>query len=311
MSPSLASTTVLVGPSSFGEADPTPRQLLLAAGLRLVDNPFRRRLTRAELRDLLTPDVRALIAGLEPLDRDVLAGSHLRVLSRVGSGLSNIDLDAARDLGIAVRSTPDGPTQAVAELVLGAMLCLVRGIPAMNHAMHAGGWPKTIGVELAGKTVAIVGFGRIGRRVAQLVQAFGAHPVAVDPALAGPSEDGVPVRTLEQVLPEADIVTVHCSGDAEVLDERAMGLLKPGVWICNAARGGVVAESALQRALDAGIVAGAWLDCFTEEPYVGPLRGYPQVLLSPHVGSYTRECRRQMEWQAAANLLEELTRLRA
>jgi D-3-phosphoglycerate dehydrogenase / 2-oxoglutarate reductase len=297
---------VLLGPSSFGETDAAPRDVIAAAGFRLIENPVKRRLTKDEVRALLTPDVVGLIAGLEPLDRDVLAGSKLRALSRVGSGMSNVDAAAAEQLGIAVRSTPDGPTQAVAELTLASMLALVRGVPAMNTAMHDGAWPKTIGGQLSGKTVAVVGYGRIGRRVASLVRAFGASVIAVDPSLSGTEADGVPVRPLDEALAAADIVTLHVAGENEIIGERELALMPRGSWICNAARGGVVGEAALQRALDSGQLAGAWLDCFVNEPYDGPLRAYPQVLLTPHVGSYTRECRLKMEMDAATNLLEAL-----
>lgn len=304
----LRDVTVLLGPSSFGDADPAARRLLTDAGLRLVDNPFKRKLTRAEVRALLTPDVRGLIAGLEPLDGEILAGSSLRVVSRVGSGVSNVDLAAARTLGIAVRSTPDAPVNAVAELTLGAMLSLMRGLPEMNQALHGGAWTKILGGQLEGKAVAVIGFGRIGRRVAQLVRAFGARVMAVDPMIKTPAVEGVPVRSLDEALRESDIVTLHVSGEKVLLDSAAFARLKRGAYICNAARGGVIDEIALKHALDAGVVSGAWLDCFVEEPYTGPLREYRQVLLTPHVGSYTRECRVTMEMEAAVNLLEELKR---
>lgn len=121
---------VLPGPSSFGEADLPPRRLLETAGLRLVENPYKRKLTRDEVRALLTADVVGLIAGLELLDREVLSKSRLRAISRVGSALSNVDLEAAGDFGMAVSSTPDGPTSAVAELTLSAQC--IAGRPAAD-----------------------------------------------------------------------------------------------------------------------------------------------------------------------------------
>lgn len=295
---------VVLGPSSFGDVDPSVRALIADAGFDLVDNPFKRKLTRDEIGGLLTPDVVGLIAGLEPLDRAVLEASRLKVVSRVGSGVSNVDLVAARDLGIAVRTTPDGPTSAVAELTLTGMLSLLRRFPEMNRELHAGRWPKTMGAQLDGRTVAVVGYGRIGRRVTELVRAFGARVLAVDPQAV--SDGDVPVMTLDEALPLADIVTFHVSGEELVLGEREFGLLKAGAFVCIVARGGVVDEAALQRHLDSGQVGGAWLDCFVEEPYKGPLTGRPDVLLTPHVGSYTRECRLRMERDAATNLLAVL-----
>ena len=295
---------VLLGPSSFGESDPFPRTVLTDAGFELVENPFRRRLTRDELGAQLDSSVVGLIAGLEPLSRDVLEASSLRVVSRCGAGMSNVDVGAAADLGIRVCSTPDGPTSAVAELTLSAMLTLLRGSHRMDTAMHAGEWPKTIGGQLEGRTVAIVGLGRIGRRVAELVTAFGARVIAVDPIVATSSDGAYEFRALPEALRDAAVITVHCSGEAEVLGEAELAQLPRGALVLNCARGGVVNEAALQIALDSGQVASAWLDCFVEEPYCGPLRAYPQVLLTPHVGSYTRECRLKMETQAARNLVE-------
>ncbi len=305
---SFSGRKALIGPSTFGAVDRRPLNLLIEVGLDIVENPFKRKLTRDEVSELLATGVTALIAGLEPLDREILERSKLRVISRCGSGLSNIDLVAARELGIKVCSTPDGPTNAVAELTLAAMLNLVRGIPEMNEAMHAGLWRKTIGAQLEGKTVVIVGFGRIGRQVAELLVPFGANLVAVDPALPG-QVGGISVYPLTEALPMADLVTVHASGEAEILGEKEFRLLKRGVLLLNCSRGGVISEAALRAFLDDGTVAGAWLDCFTEEPYHGPLIAYPQVLMTPHAGSYTRECRLSMETEAAQNLIDALREL--
>jgi D-3-phosphoglycerate dehydrogenase len=299
---------ILLGPSSFGALDSSPRSVLVDAGFELVENPFRRRLTRDELGALLDSSVVGLIAGLEPLDRDVLQASSLRVVSRCGAGMFNVDVLAAEELAIRVCSTPDGPTVAVAELTLSAMLSILRGTHRMDAAMHAGDWPKTIGGQLEGRTVVVVGLGRIGRRVAQLVAAFGARIIAVDPMAAASADGECEFRSLQDALPDAGVVTLHCSGETEVLGAAELAQLPRGAFVLNCARGGVVNEAALLSALDSGHVAGAWLDCFVEEPYTGPLRGHAQVLLTPHVGSYTRECRLKMETQAARNLVEAFAR---
>jgi D-3-phosphoglycerate dehydrogenase len=131
---------------------------------------------------------------------------------------------------------------------------------------------------------------------------FGARIIAVDVALSG-TIDGVPVSNLEACLPVADIITLHSSGDREILGEAEFAQLKSGAYVLNCGRGGQINESALCRALDRGQVAGAWLDVFAEEPYRGPLTQYPQVLLSPHLGSYTAECRSRMEMESVENLL--------
>lgn len=292
---------VLIGPSSFGELDKASLEKLKENGFEVVPNPFGRKLTKEELKDLL-PGVTGIIAGLETIDREIMTGSSLRVVSRCGVEMSNVDLEAAREFGIIVRNTPDAPTIAVAELTVGAMLGLLRMIPFVDREMHEGRWTKKIGAQLSGKTVAIIGFGRIGRYVARLLRSFDVELIAVDNALEGTVEQ-TPVVSLGEALERADIVTLHVGGTAEVLGEKEFAMMKEGVFVLNAARGGVIDEGALLDALNSGKVAGAWLDTFQEEPYQGPLTGCPQVILTPHVGSYSRECRRRMEMEAVDNLL--------
>jgi len=292
---------VLIATSSFGALDKAPLEKLKVNGFEIVPNPFGRKLTKEELKDLLT-GVTGIIAGLETLDREVMEGSSLRVISRCGVEMSNVDLEAARELGVIVRNTPDAPTAAVAELTVGAMLGLLRQIPLMDREMHEGRWTKKIGAQLSGKTVAIIGFGRIGRYVARLLRPFGAEIIAVDSALEGMVEQ-TPVVSLKEALARADIVTLHVSGTQTVLGKQEFDLMKDGVYILNAARGGVIDADALLDAINSGKVAGAWLDTFPEEPYQGPLTQCPQVILTPHVGSYSRECRANMEMEAVDNLM--------
>lgn len=295
---------VLITTSSFGELDSGPLDKLNKSGFEVVKNPFGRKLTTQELKDLL-PGIIALIAGTETIDRETMEKSQLKVISRVGVGTDNVDLPAAKELGIIVKNTPDAPTIAVAELTLGAMLALLRMLPAMDKDLHAKIWNKKIGTQLSGKTVLIIGFGRIGRYLVKLLKPFEVELVAVDPALSGQVE-GVPIVSMKEGLPRADIVCLHLGGKSLVLGKDEFSLMKKGVFILNAARGGVVDENSLTEAIKEGRVAGAWLDVFSQEPYGGSLVDYPQVLLTPHVGSHTRECRKRMEAEAVDNLLSVL-----
>ena len=293
---------VLIGPSSFAALDPAPMDMLIKAGFEVANNPFGRKLSKKELIELI-PGVTGLIAGLETLDEEVMFKSQLKVISRCGSGLSNVNLDAAKDLGIKVFSTPYGPTSAVAELTLGALLSLLRMIPLMDRDLHAGRWNKKIGTQLEGKTIAIIGFGRIGRRVAELLAPFKTRILVVDPFLQNFKED-LPVLTMEEALPLADIITIHSSGDNQIIGPREFAFMKQGVFLLNAARGELINEGSLLNALDSGQVAGVWLDTFEREPYEGLLTHYEQVILTPHIGSYTYEGRLQMEMDAAENLIQ-------
>lgn len=292
---------VLLAPSSFAVLDQKPLQKLIHHGFEVIKNPFGRKLSKRDLFSLLA-GVEGLISGVETLDREVLERSKLKVISRCGSGTSNIDMTAAEKLGIRIASTPDAPVEAVAELTLGMMLALIRGAFRMNESVHQGKWEKVTGVELKGKTVAVIGLGRIGRRVAELLGPFGVKILAVDP-FRRKGKSQVTFVDLRDALKRADLITLHSSGEEEILGEKEFRMMKPGVFLLNAARGGLIHEQALRKALDQKIVAGAWIDCFWTEPYSGPLLRYPQVILTPHIGSYAAECRSQMEMAAVDNLI--------
>ena len=293
---------VLIGTSSFASIDPTPKENLINAGFEIINNPFGRRLNKEELLNLL-PGIKGIIAGLEPFDRDVLEKSDLKVVSRCGSGVSNVDFKAAEELGIKVFSTPNAPVTAVAELTIGALLSLLRFIHPMNSALHEHKWDKRIGAQLEGRRVAIIGFGRIGQRVAKLLKAFGAQIVAVDPGYSEQQVDEVPIVSMDEALSKSDVVTLHASGTDVILGKEEFKVMKKGSFLLNAARGELVEEEALIDALDSGILTGAWLDTFKQEPYSGKLCNFKQVILTPHIGSYTAECRSAMETEAVNNLI--------
>ena len=297
-------TKILIGPSSFGDVSTSPLQELRAHGCEIIRNPYRRKLTKTELISLLQ-GVTGLIAGLEILDKEVLHHSTLRSISRCGSGLSNIDLESAKELGITVDCTPDGPTEAVAEATLGSLLTLLRRIPSMDRAMHQGTWHKQMGRQLREKKIAILGYGRIGQRFAQLLEPFEVDIMVVDPNVT-PSRHSFKHSTLYQALQQADILSIHISGEKCLLDRSAFRAMKRGMVLLNAARGKCVDERALIESLELGTVSAAWLDTFVHEPYQGALTQYDQVLLTPHIGSYTREGRQRMESDSVKNLIRAL-----
>lgn len=271
----------------------------------IILNPYKRKLTKSELMNLLSDNVIGLIAGIEMIDREVLEKSSLKVVSRCGSGISNIDIQAAREVGVIIRNTPSGPTTAVAELTVGCLISLLRKVHQMDHDLHDGQWKKQIGKQISGSRVAIIGFGRIGRKVAKLLSSFDANICAVDPEFAGVM-DNFPIVSLAEALEQADIICIHANGEECLLNEYEFRLLKKGAYILNASRGHLINEEALKRSLLDGRVAGAWLDTFTHEPYSGELCKFEQVILTPHIGSYTAECRRTMEMEAVENLIDAI-----
>ena len=288
--------------SSFSEASPVPLALLNKSGFSIANNTFGRRLNREETLKLCG-GARGIIAGVERYDSDLLERlAGVRVISRCGTGVDNIDLDAARKLGIIVKRAPDGPTQAVAELAVGLLLNLMRSISLADRRLRSGKWDKAYGSLLNGKTVGIIGLGRIGRRVAGLLRNFGVSLIAHDSCPAVHC-DKVKMTGLRYLLGSSDIIMLHASGAGRIIDKKSMRTLKKGAYIVNLSRGSAIDEKALYQALKSGRIAGAALDVFQEEPYKGPLAGLENVILTPHIGSYAKETRIRMELQAGQNLL--------
>ena len=293
--------------SSYAATDSEPLAVLEGAGLDVVNNPYGRRLTEDEAAEFLA-DKHGLIAGLEPLNRQVLeAAPLLKAIARVGIGMANLDLVAAEERGIKVSNTPEGPTNAVAELTVTAALTIGRGIVQANDSLHKGNWTKQVGVGLEGLKVLLVGYGRIGRRTAEMMRVFGPHILVADPFLSqGDLASDETLVNLEEGLGEADIVSLHASGHEVILGEEQFARMKKGVTILNSARGELVDEQALLQALQSGVVGGGWFDAFWHEPYDGLLTKCNNVLLTPHIGTYSKQCRRSMEMAAAKNLLNDL-----
>lgn len=297
---------VIVGASTFADADPAPLELLQKHGIEVVRNPYGRRMDAEEITALLH-DADGLLAGLEPLHAEVLGQAPiLKALARIGIGMDNVDVAFAEARGIRVSNTPDGPTQAVAELALAALMSLLRNLTQANEALHRGEWDKRIGIGLQGLKVLLVGYGRIGARFGGMLHGLGAEVMACDPGVADRAFAPVRRVTFDQGLAEAQVISLHASGNEVILDQAAFDRIDHPVMLLNCARAGLIEERALLSALHNGKVTKAWLDVFWAEPYTGPLQEFPQVLMTPHVSSYTRRCRLDMEMQAVRNLLRDL-----
>src|SRR3954453_13607735 len=297
---------LVISTSSFDLSGNGPVQRLLKAGMHVVQNSYGRKLSEDETIALIGTDTVGMIAGIEPLTERVLASAKsLKVISRCGSGIDNVDLAAARRYGITVLNTPEAPAQAVAELTLGLMLAALRQICRTDRRLRVGEWPRTQGRLLAAQRVGLIGFGRVGRRVAHLCQSFGAEVVAHD-SYVTQAPPGVKLIPLEELLVTADIVSLHLTYDANthhLINREVLAQMKRGAVIVNTARGGLIDETALLDALTSGQLDAAALDVFEEEPYRGPLLGCEDAVLTSHVGSLAREARQRMEVEAGENLL--------
>jgi D-3-phosphoglycerate dehydrogenase / 2-oxoglutarate reductase len=303
---------ILVTTTSFGEQTPDLLMTLENSDFRVILNPYKRKLTEAEAVALIAEfKPIGMIAGVEPLTRSVLQSSaSLKVVSRCGIGLDSVDLEAASELGIVVTNTPDAPTVPVAELTVGLILSLLRGIAISDAGIRRGEWVRPMGHLLRDKTVGVIGCGRVGARVAKFLSIFECRVVGYDPMVK--SSDLFEATTLEALLNHSDIVSLHLPYTEEthhLLNSSRLNAMKYGSFLVNAARGGLVDEKALYECLQSGHLGGAALDCFEQEPYIGPLRNMVNVVLTGHIGSYAKEGRAIMEQQAVENLLRELKNL--
>jgi len=299
---------VLISSRSFGKINSGPIDLLENAGFEVVINPHNKKLSEGELVELIN-DAVGLIAGTEPITENVLKhAKELKVISRYGVGLDNIDMDAARKRGIAVYNTPNAPAKAVAELTLSLMLNLMRCISESSQPMKDGIWQPQMGHSLYGKTLGIIGLGRIGKELVKLVQPFNVDIFANEKY---PDDNfialhNVRLGSLEDVLSQSDIVSMHLPLMEEtrnIIGAKELSIMKYNSFLINTARGGLVDEDALISALKDGTIAGAALDAFEIEPYTGELSDLNNVLLTPHIGTYTEETRIIMEIETVENLI--------
>ena len=246
------------------------------------------------------------------------AATRLRVVGRAGVGVDNVAMDVATELGIAVINAPAGNTVAVAELFFGVMLGLLRHIPLAATSMREGRWDRSalLGSELRGKSLGIVGLGRIGGEVATRAHAFGMTLVGFDPYVADTRFAALRVRrvaSIDELLGEVDVLTVHTPLNAEttgLIGRRELARMAPGAYVVNMARGGIVDDAALAQALESGHLRGAALDVFATEPLPAdhPIRRAPNVLLTPHLGASTVEGQRNVAVDACAGVRDALLR---
>ncbi|RDZ27711.1 phosphoglycerate dehydrogenase [Lysobacter silvisoli] len=238
---------------------------------------------------------------------------NLRVIGRAGAGVDTIDVDAATARGIAVMNAPDGNTLAAAEHAISLLFALARHIPRADAGMKAGEWPKAglTGFELEGKKLGVIGLGRIGGTVARKAQGIGMEVAAHDPFLpaSAAGKGSVPLKTLDELLAWADVVTLHIPRTKEttnLLSEARMRAMKKGAYLINAARGGLVDEAALLTLLEEGHIAGAALDTFATEPLQAdsPLRANAKLILTPHLGASTSEAQQAVSTILARQIID-------
>lgn len=257
----------------------------------------------------------AYIAGVDYITADVIEAmpASVRVISRYGVGVDRVDLAAAKRRGIPVTNTPGANSTAVCELAFALMLAAARNLPQLHQAVTDGAWPRSEGVELAGKTLGIVGLGAIGKRLALRAKAFEMQVLAYDPYFdtAFAAANDVTAADLDTLFTQSDVISLHVPlNDAtrHMVDKTRIAAMRDGAILINTARGGLIDEAAAAQAIISGKLGGLGLDAFEQEPLKdSPLKGLPRVIFTPHTGAHTREAVAQMGLMSVKNAIAILS----
>ena len=305
----MSARRILVTPRSVTQHGHPSLDRLKGAGYEVVLGPAGRQPTPAELRQLL-PGCVGYLAGVEPVGADVLAAATgLRIISRNGTGVDNIDGPAAAARGIAVLRANGANARGVAELTLGLIFSLARRLPATDAALKRGEWTRQSGLELEHRTLGLVGCGRIGQMVAKAAGALGMQVIAHDPVVEDKFNPGSFLRyaSLNSTIHNADILSLHCPPPPDgkpLLDATRLASVRRGVLIVNTARSDLIDQAAMLAALDSGAVGGLALDVFDEEPPLDlTLVRHPKVIATAHIGGFTQESINRAMDVAVDNLL--------
>lgn len=297
---------VLVTPAMLHEEGGPFRDVLEAAGLDVVFPTGGLALMDPVTLQSNLEGIDAVLAGMEPFNRDVLSATKLRAIARMGVGYDAIDVPAATDCGVPVTITPGTNEPSVAEQTLALIFGVMRGLPERAREVRSGHWLRQTLPRLEGKTLGLIGLGRIGKALVPKAHGLGLKVIAYDPFVAPELavELGVRLCSFEEILEEADIVSLHCPLNDEtrnLIDAEAIAKMKEGSVLINAARGGIIHEGALADALRRGHLLGAGLDVFETEPLPleSPLLGLDNIVLTPHMGGLDHESQVDMSRLAA------------
>ncbi|MHA2857285.1 phosphoglycerate dehydrogenase [Paenibacillus lautus] len=302
---------VLVTATNYSKLCADAKRLLESHGCEIIENRFGRPLTFEELKEVVG-SVDGVIAGVDTWNEEIFKlAPQLQGIARFGVGVDNIDLEAARKYGIQVTNVPRGNANAVAELAIGLMISVRRHIPALDRSTKNGSWERFVGSELAGGTIGLLGFGNIAQLTAKKLKGFDVEIIAYDkyPDTAKASEYGVTMTTFEQVLAHSDIVSMHLPSLKEthhIMNDKAFARMKPSAIFINTARGAVVDEQALSRALSSGVIAGAAIDVYESEPVSAdhPILQIGNLITTPHTAAETFETYTRVSMITAQALLD-------
>jgi len=303
---------ILITPRSFASFSDKPLKMLTERGYKVKRNNTGRPYKKEELLKLIR-DVDGIIIGIDELSAEIIDEANaLKVISKYGIGLDNIDINMATNKKIIVTNTPTANVDAVADLAFGLVLSLARRIPEADKKTKSGKWEKIIGKSVWEKTVGIIGLGKIGKQVVKRAQGFEmnilAFDIVKDKKFA--QKYGIKYVNLEKLLQKSDYISIHIPlNDAtrNMISYEELEKMKKDAFLINTSRGGIVDEEALYNALRNNKLRGAALDVYNNEPIrESPLKELDNVIMTPHIGAYTEEAIENMSIQAAQNLIDVL-----
>ena len=289
----------------FGCQNRFPLEILEDNNIEYTINPYNTKLKENQLYELASSGIDTIIAGTEPITRKVIENAKdLKHISRVGIGVDSVDLIAAKEKGIKVSYTPDAPAPAVAELTIGLMLSLLRGIHISNSQLHGGNWQRLYGRRIPNITIGIIGIGRIGTGVLRRLKSFGLPRILVNdvmPNLELNREFKMEWVSKEVIYKEADLISLHVpltQKTKNMIGSKELSMMKSDAILINTSRGGIINEKDLYDSLKNNHLSGAAIDVFENEPYTGPLTEISNCILTAHMGSMSVDCRTRMEIEA-------------
>ena len=307
----MSGERIFISTHPFGTTGRKPLDLLEETGWELILNPHGRRLKAGEVAEHIR-EVDAVIAGTEPYDAQTLKDAErLKTIARVGIGLDSVDLEYCRDRGIQVTYTPDAPSRGVAEMTVANIVNLLRHIHESDTSVREGAWNRLMGRLVGESTIGVVGVGRIGTILIELLQAFGPKILAcdTDPEVHGRPLHNIQWLAMDELLEQSDVVTLHIPLTEEnrhLIGRDQIARMRTGAMLVNTSRGGIVDEAALEDALFQKHLGGAAVDVFEKEPYEGALAEMDNVVLTAHMGASARTSRYLMELGAAENCISVL-----
>lgn len=301
---------ILVTPRSLSKSGHPALKTLEDKGFEILMPWPARQPNPIELEQVL-PSCCGYLAGVEPISAKVIAESvDLKVISRNGVGLDNVDLEAASRAGIQVLGTPGANSQGVAELALALMLCQCRSIASSSSILKAGDWKRSKGIEIQRRTLGIIGCGQIGYRLAKMALGIGMHVIGYDlyPSQTLRDLPGFSFVTISEIQKYADVISLHCPpSEKPLVDTGFLELCKDGVIIVNTARASLIDENAMLEAIESGKVNGYATDVYIHEPpEVSLLYGHEKVTMTPHIGGFTDESVDRATVYAVENLINVL-----